>query len=164
VACDPSDRLSRRAVVISDATWAAYIRTEVTFSPNGRTAFTVCPAPLGTTGHWPPGFSPPVHILTAWDPGEERPDVDVNRARQAEMDAELRALGLDLCPGVGRAPGSPHFEDGVAVSGLSTDHALGLAARYGQAAIFQWTPDALVTLSCVGARRHEGGWSISDGH
>jgi hypothetical protein len=148
--------------VISDEAWAAYIQTEVTFMPPGRAHFTIRPAPPGIAGDWPLEFSPPVHILTAWDPGSERPGEDVNRARQGELEGELRALGLKLCPGIGRLPGSPHFEEGVAVSGLPVDDAIVLGARYGQYAIFQWTPAALITLSCVDARRHDGGWVTGD--
>lgn len=144
--------------MISDAAWEGYIRTEVEFLPRHGERFTIRPAAPGVTGGWPVAFNPPVHLLTAWDPGTERPGEAVNRARQEELESDLRNRGLDFCPTIGRVPGSAHFEEGVAVSGLSVVDATGFGIRYGQDAIIEWTPAALTTVSCVDDRRHDGGW------
>jgi hypothetical protein len=146
--------------VKDDGDWVSYAKTIVEFIPSDQEAFTIRPAAPGTTGEWPTGFRAPIYVVTAWNPGKERPGEVVNRDRQNTLQTELRSRGLDLCPTIGRDPDSPHFEEGVAVSGISEDEAIELGAHYGQDAIFSWTPEALTILSCVDTRRHESGWTI----
>ncbi len=81
-----------------------------------------------------------MHILTAWDPGPERPGLVVNRARQSALETELRPLAVALVPAVGVDPVTGHREEGVAVLGVAESVVLALGARYGQDAVFVWTP------------------------
>lgn len=143
-----------------DSAWANYAKTILEFIPLDREAFMIHPAPRGVTGEWPTGFRAPVYILTAWNPGSERPGESVNRARQEALESEGRQRGFEMCHTIGRDPDSSHFEEGVAVSGLSEHEAIIFGARYGQAAIFSWTPEELTVLSCVDERRHQAGWLI----
>ena len=90
-------------------------------------------------------------------PGEEQ-----NRANQAALVAELRDLGpSDLWDAVGVDPVSGHREEGAAVCGLALDAVLDLGARYGQDAVFEWTPPAWAVVACRGDRRRDLGWAAT---
>jgi len=102
-----------------------------------------------------------VHILTAWDPGFDRPGDQTNRLRQAALEAHLRPLVAALWPAVGVDPVSGHREEGVAVRGIREPDALALGARYGQDAIFAWTPEEWTVVACTGGRRVVSGWSVT---
>jgi hypothetical protein len=141
--------------------WAAYARTVVEIRRPGEADIVVRPAPPGRSGAWPWASSLPVHILTAWDPGEERPGDQENRVQQAALEADLRHLTRDLWRAVGTDPVSGHREKGVAVRGVSDAVARVLGARYRQDAIFVWTPDAWVISACNGGRRVTLGWSVT---
>ena len=147
--------------VIREEVWRAYSKTTVDFALSTDIAFTVSPAPLGIVGKWPEGVIAPVFVLTAWNPGSERPSADANRSRHQRLEAELRRQDLEVWTTVGRDPDSDYFEVGVAVSGLSEEDALAVGVRYGQDAIFSWSPTAWILLSCVDTHRQKLGWSIS---
>ncbi len=147
--------------VISEEVWSAYMKTVVDFALPAQIAFTVSPAPRGTVGDWPGGVGAPVFVLTAWNPGSERPGEEANRSRQEKLETEFRERGLEVWSTIGRDPESDYFEVGIAVCGLTEDEALAIGVRYGQDAIFSWTPTAWLILSCVDTHRHESGWFIS---
>ena len=73
--------------------WAAYAQTVVEIRRPGAADIVVRSAPPGRWGAWPWASSAPVHILTAWDPGDERPGDQENRVRQAALEADLRHVG-----------------------------------------------------------------------
>jgi hypothetical protein len=111
---------------------------------------------------WPWPDDAAVHILTAWDPGDARPDEDQNRANQAGLEAELRELGPDeLWSAVGVDPVSGHREEGVVVCGLALDAVRDLGARCGQDAVFEWTPATWAIVACRGDRRVDFGWAAT---
>jgi hypothetical protein len=56
---------------------------------------------------------------------------------------------------------SGHREEGMAVSGLALDEVLDLGARYGQDAVFEWTPPAWAVVACRGDRRSDFGWAAT---
>ena len=64
--------------------WASYARTVVEIVRSGVGDLVVRSAPPGDVGEWPWPSPDPVHILTAWDPGGERPGEADNRRRQAD--------------------------------------------------------------------------------
>jgi hypothetical protein len=143
-----------------DDPWAAYARTVVVIVRPETTNLVVEAAPPGRTGAWPWPTEDPVHILTAWDPGDARRGVEENRAIQAALQAELELLGPnELRDAVGVDPMSGHREEGVAVRGLALDVVLDLGARYGQDAVFEWTPPAWAVVACRGDRRTDLGWA-----
>ncbi|MGP0032900.1 MAG: DUF3293 domain-containing protein [Acidimicrobiales bacterium] len=144
----------------SDTLWAEYAKTIVEIALPGAGGLRIHPAPRGTVGIWPAVFSAPIFVMTAWDPGADRLSVRANRERQATLEGELHQRSVELWSAVGWDPDSEHREEGVAVSGLSEEEATTIGARYGQHAIFRWTPAAWLILSCVDVRRHEAGWSI----
>ena len=143
-----------------DDLWVSYAKTIVDVMPPGEAALRITPAPKGEVGTWPVRFTPPVFVITAWDPGVDRPEVAVNRERQRALEADLRQFTAELWPAVGLDPDSKHYEEGVAVSGIPEEDAIRLGSRYGQNAIFAWTPTAWMILSCVDARHHESGWIV----
>jgi hypothetical protein len=128
--------------------------------PLDGSPFRLIPAAVGDVGPWPPAMAAPVHFLTAWDPGDERPGEDENRRRQSVLEDELKARGLTAWPTVGRDRESPHTEEGVAVVGMDEDDARALALHYRQNAIFSWTPTAWSTVSCVDDARDHAGWRL----
>jgi hypothetical protein len=147
--------------VSSGDPWAAYARTVVEIHRPGEADIVVRPSPPGRSGAWPWASSLPVHILTAWDPGEDRPGDPENRVQQAALEADLRHVTRELWSTVGVDAVSGHREEGVAVRGVSDAEARALGARYRQDAIFVWTPDAWVITACNGERRVALGWSVA---
>jgi Protein of unknown function (DUF3293) len=145
-----------------DDPWAAYARTVVVIVRPDTTNLVVEAAPPGQTGAWPWPADDAVHILTAWDPGDARPGEEENRANQEALEAELRDRGARaLWDAVGVDPVSGHREEGMAVSGLALDEVLDLGARYGQDAVFEWTPPAWAVVACRGDRRSDFGWAAT---
>ena len=144
-----------------DDPWASYGRTEVEIvRPSGGT-FTVRPAARGECGPWPWPSAQPVHILTAWDPGPERPGEAANRERQAALEADLRPVSGAFWAAVGLDPVTGHREEGVAVVGIPEGAVRALGARYGQDAVFAWTPVEWAIVSCRDGRRVALGWTLT---
>lgn len=145
-----------------DDPWSSYARTVVVVVRPGAPNLVVEAAPVERSRTWPWPTADAVHILTAWDPGEARPDEEENRANQVALEAELGDLGPHgSCDAVGVDPVSGHREEGVAVSGLALEVVLDLGARYGQDAIFEWTPEAWAVVACRGGRREDFGWLLT---
>jgi hypothetical protein len=143
-----------------DDPWASYERTVVEILRPGGGFLRVRSAPDSDRATWPWSDGRPVHLLTAWDPGRERPGRDVNRARQAALEADLALLADPLLAAVGVDPATGRREEGVAVRGLPEAEALALGVRYGQDAIFAWTPREWTIVACRGDRRLASGWSL----
>jgi hypothetical protein len=144
-----------------DDPWASYARTVVEIVRPDLANVSVRAARAGFVGVWPWPFVSPVHILTAWDPGDERPAAEVNRERQAALEQDLSTLGNGLWTAVGVDSVTGHREEGVAVSGVSEADALKLGAQYDQVAIFAWTPQVWAIVACDRSRRLAFGWSVA---
>ncbi len=146
---------------IHEALWTCYTKTIVEVMPPGTATFRICRAPLGEVGEWPPMFTAPIFVITAWNPASHRIPPDANRERQEALETDLRQLAeVQLWPSVGLDPDSEYREEGVAVSGLSEEEAIRLGARYDQNAIFAWTPETWAVVSCLDKRCHEAGWFL----
>jgi hypothetical protein len=141
--------------------WASYQRTVVAVRLPAGGCLRVRAAADADEAGWPWATAEVVHLLTAWDPGRERPGEAVNRARQAALEHELRGLEVALLPAVGADPVTGRREEGVAVRGLPEPEALALGARYGQDAVFAWTPAEWTVVACRGGRRLVSGWSLT---
>ena len=140
--------------------WASYERTVVEILRPGEGHLRVRSAPQPDETTWPWPDERPVHLLTAWDPGQQRPGHDVNRVRQAALEADLALLSVPLLVAVGVDPVTGRREEGVAVRGLAEADVLALGVRYGQDAVFAWTPAAWAVVACRGGRRVTTGWSL----
>jgi hypothetical protein len=148
----------------SDDPWASYARTVVVIVRPDAANLVVEGAPPGETGAWPWPTDDTVHVLTAWDPREARRGEEENRVHQAALEADLKGLVPDEpWDAVGADPVTGHREEGVAVRGLTLEAVLDLGARYGQEAVFEWTPQAWAVVACDGGRRTDFGWSASPG-
>jgi hypothetical protein len=144
----------------ADDPWTSYARTVVEILRPDEDVLRVQPAPVGEVGTWPWSARRPVHILTAWDPGAERPGEAANRERQTALEADLGPAALDRWAAVGVDPATGHREEGVAVRGVPEAEVLALGLRYGQDAVFAWTPAEWVIVACRGGRRLGSGWSL----
>jgi hypothetical protein len=156
--------VGRVDLVAPDDPWASYARTVVTIARHDATDLVVEAAPPCSIGAWPWASARVVHVLTAWDPGDARPGDEENRRRQAALEVDLAPLAPeDSWPAVGVDPVSAHREEGVAVSGLDVALVMELGVRYGQDAIFEWTPAEWAIVACRGERRAAFGWSVAGG-
>ena len=116
--------------------------------------------PTGRVGSWPWDSPEPVHILTAWDPGDERPGEAANQARQAMLESELAVAAAADWPARGTDPRTGEHDAGVAVRGLTIEQVRVFGARYGQEAVFEWTPARWAIVGCRDSRRVAFGWGL----
>jgi hypothetical protein len=94
-------------------------------------------------------------VITAWNPGDERPPDEVNDAQNELLRQDLVALGLDPITAVGSDPKSNHSEKSWAVAGLVIADALRLGAKYQQVAIFHINESRQTVHGCLDE------WSVS---
>lgn len=94
--------------------------------------------PAGARGPFVPGVSGAVHVLTGWNPEGVEQAADANQRANARLAEALRERGLTWWPADGAAADGSWHEDGFAVVGLSRAEACGLAAVFGQLAIYEW--------------------------
>jgi hypothetical protein len=90
-----------------------------------------------------------IHVITAWNPGDERPSSEINEARNQELRAEISARGLEALEALGSDPNSPHAEKSWAVVGMTDDTAIELGRKYGQVAVFFITRARQWVLGCL---------------
>lgn len=84
-----------------------------------------------------PGIEPFL-LLTAWDPGHERPTLEENQANNARLETDFRQRGWRYLTARGRNAENTHMEPSFAVFAAPEDEILGLARKYDQAAVFAW--------------------------
>lgn len=89
-----------------------------------------------------------VHVITAWNPGDDRPGEAANRAANTRLHQDLVDKGLSPVRALGSDPNSNHFEESWAVVGLTDHEAASLGATYGQVAIFKFTENTQIVLAC----------------
>jgi transcriptional regulator with XRE-family HTH domain len=98
------------------------------------------PQPEGVTeGEFPDGVDH-IHVITAFNPQSRLVRRSENEERNRLLRADLNRAGLTYVEAVGRSPDSSWSEDSFAVLDADPDRLLGLARRYDQNAIFEWTP------------------------
>lgn len=122
----------------------------------GRTV-EVVPREDGPSGAFPFGEDP-VHVVTAFDPGPQRYSPEENARRQAALESELPAGTARWSAVAGAADGS-HTETSVLVVGLTDDAAVRLGARWGQDAVFRWSPATWAILPCDGSAPIVTSWA-----
>ncbi|MDX2525182.1 DUF3293 domain-containing protein [Streptomyces europaeiscabiei] len=142
--------------------WELY-RTAVVDIRFGDRAVRVEPRPRGTAeGFFPvPAGSVTVHVITAWNPRGRTTSDDVNACAQRVLLDEIRRRGLTSWPAEGGDACGTHREESVAVVGLSDTAARDLGRRFGQDAVFAWTPDAWRALACESSAVAVSGWAAS---
>jgi hypothetical protein len=148
--------------VATDENWSSYDRAVVDLAAPGRPLLRLVPDRPGAVGVWPDDADSPVIVVTAWNPDSELRPMDDNRMADMALVAELDRRGLRHWPATGRDPEAHHHEDGVAVFGLTEAEGVAFGRRYGQAAVYVWTPEAWEIVSCTDGRRHVHGWRLVD--
>ncbi|MFD7700551.1 DUF3293 domain-containing protein [Streptomyces caelestis] len=143
--------------------WELY-RTAVVDIRFGERTVRIAPRPRGTAGGFFPasdGSGATVHVITAWNPlGRTAPD-DANARAQRLLLDEVRRRGLTSWPAVGGDVSGTHREESVAVVGLGDAAARDLGRRFGQDAVFAWTPGAWRVLACGTDAVSVSGWAAS---
>ena len=96
-----------------------------------------------------------VHVITAWNPGDERPSRDENDKANGRLHQLLVDRGLDPVRAVGADPDSDHLEESWAVVGLDDHEARAIGASFGQVAVFRISDGMQTVLAC------SEDWSLS---
>lgn len=77
-----------------------------------------------------------VNVITAWNPGNERPEAEINELRNEQLRAGISALGFEPIEALGSDRNSTHSEKSWAVIGMTDDVAIELGKKYQQVAVF----------------------------
>ena len=89
------------------------------------------------------------HVITAWNPGEERPTPEENTSANNRLHSELVRRGLLPRRAIGADPTADHFEESWAVVGLDDDEARAIGAAFGQVAVFRIHGGTQTVLACT---------------
>ena len=122
------------------------------------TLVTVC-----VDGIWMSGFDfcasrgVQIHVITAWNPGDERPSSEVNDTQNNQLLADISAMGIEALEALGSDSNSTHAEKSWAVIGLTDKAAIELGKKYGQVAVFRITESQQSVLGCLSE------WEVSRG-
>lgn len=110
-----------------------------------RTHLVAEPAERGTAeGPRPPADR--VHVISAWNPGGDLAEPTANATAQRSLVTDIREAGWTHWDAEGVALDDTWAEDSIAVADVDETAVLDIARRYGQAAIFRWTADALAIV------------------
>lgn len=90
-----------------------------------------------------------VHVITAWNPGDDRPTRAENEAANERLRLELVRRGWIPVRAIGADPDSDHLEESWAVVGMSDDSARAIGAAYGQVAVFRLENGIQTVLACT---------------
>ncbi len=90
----------------------------------------------------------PLHLVTAWTPGGERPTDLVNSQNNLLLQETLVEYTNQIWIAVGNDAESPHQEDGFAFAGVDRATAIAIGEEYRQVAIFELTETQQIVLSC----------------
>lgn len=91
-----------------------------------------------------------VHVLTAWNPGHDRPSRAANDAANEVLRQLLESEGCQPLPALGSDPTSDHAEESWCVVGLSDERARAIGAQFGQWAVFRISSTEQTVLGCFG--------------
>lgn len=92
-----------------------------------------------------------IHIVTAFNPGGRQAPAHANLRAQHELLQTIGLRGLQSWPAVGGDPAGTHAEISAAVVGLDDAEARALGRRFGQDAVFAWSPASWRLLACADA-------------
>lgn len=89
-------------------------------------------------------------VMTAWNPGWERPSIAENEAANEAMFAELTRGPHEVITAVGASVDEAHSEPGFLIWGMNPHVGCEIARKYGQFAIYVYSPDgSRETLDCT---------------
>jgi hypothetical protein len=98
-----------------------------------------------------------IHVVTAWNPGDERPSGEINESRNEQLRLDITELGFDVLEALGSDPNSIHSEKSWAMIGLTDEVAIELGKKYGQVAVFRISETQQSVLGCL------NDWEVSRG-
>ena len=116
-----------------------YLATQITITVDGD--------PL-TAAQAVKRLGAPLHLVTAWNPGGERPTDLVNSQNNLLLQETLMEYTNQIWIAVGRDADSPHQEQGFAFAGVDRATAIAIGEEYRQVAIFELTETQQIVLSC----------------
>jgi hypothetical protein len=116
-----------------------YLATNVTINHNGvwTTAFDYCVQ-----------HDAELHVITAWNPGDERPSQETNDTQNDLLRADMLALGVQPLEALGSDLSSEHSEKSWAAVGMTDGQAIELGKKYEQVAIFRINGSRQTVLGC----------------
>ncbi|MEW2621129.1 DUF3293 domain-containing protein [Streptomyces sp. NPDC048106] len=143
--------------------WERYRSAVVEIRFPDRTVH-VAPRPTGTAeGSFPEAAGgATVHVITAWNPRGRTASPDANARAHRLLLREVRRRGLTWWSAEGGDTSGTHREESVAVVGLGDTAARELGRRFGQDAVFAWTPGAWRVLACETDTVSVSGWTASE--
>lgn len=136
-----------------DAQW--FLPTEVTVCSDGSwmSAFEFCVTNFVE-----------MHVITAWNPGDDRPGDEVNDEQNEKLRIDIQTLGLDVLEALGSDPNSDHGERSWAVVGMTDKQAIELGRKYRQVAVFRITQARQSVLGCLSDWEVDRGSKLSIGY
>lgn len=90
----------------------------------------------------------PLHLVTAWNPGGDRPSAQTNAHNNLLLQETLVEYTNQIWLAVGRDTDSPHLEECFAFAGVDRATAITIGEEYRQVAIFELTETQQIVLSC----------------
>ncbi len=118
-------------------------------------------SPGGVSGlPYPLHSAETIHIVTAFNPGGRNVTARANLRAQHELLRSVSVRGLQWWPAVGGDLDDSHAEISAAVVGMDDAQARALGRRFGQDAVFAWSPSSWRLLACADAAHDSviAGW------
>jgi hypothetical protein len=123
---------------------AEYVKTRVAFTDDAGIDWVV--RATKSPDYWmlqPPHFeavTSEAWVITAWNPRSHETPAAENAAANHALTAEISAKGYRFTPAVGSSPDAAWSEDSFLVHDPDPDWVKEAARRFGQNAVFRWTP------------------------
>ncbi|MFK0112138.1 DUF3293 domain-containing protein [Streptomyces sp. NPDC091217] len=134
------------------AQWANYRRAVVDIAfPSHSIRITPDPSGGAPGRPYPLNSAHTIHIVTAFNPRGHNTTVQANLRAQHELLRNLGLRGLRWWPAVGGDVAGTHAEISAAVVGMDDTQARALGQRFGQDAVFAWSPTSWRLLGCAEA-------------
>jgi hypothetical protein len=144
--------------------WPNYLRAVVDVAFPAH-SIRVTPGPLGGASSlpYPLDSAHTIHIVTAFNPRGRDATARANLRAQHELLHSISLHGLQWWPAVGGDPAGTHSEISAAVVGMDDAQARALGRRFGQDAVFAWSPATWRLLACADAAHDTviPGWHIA---
>ncbi|MEU2620833.1 DUF3293 domain-containing protein [Streptomyces sp. NPDC007157] len=140
--------------------WELYRLAVVDIHFHDRTVRVEPRSPGTAEGAFPePAGDATLHVITAWNPRGRTASAEYSTRAHGLLLDELDRQRLTWWPATGGDACGTHVEESVAVVGLSDGAARELGRRFGQDAIFSWTPDAWRVSACDSNTVAMSGWA-----
>ncbi|MEU9240340.1 DUF3293 domain-containing protein [Streptomyces sp. NPDC048385] len=132
--------------------WPHYLRAVVDIAFPAHSVRVTPGAGDGVAGlPYPLDGAHAIHIVTAFNPRGRHATARANLRAQHELLHSIGLLGLPWWPAVGGDPAGTHAEISAAVVGMNDAQARALGRRFGQDAVFAWSPASWRLLACAEA-------------